>query len=107
MDKTFVANDGTIIAVLPLSDRPTTDMLPFLQAYSQMAGPLPTLKKMKEGAPVLFGVNGRSKQLFGLNAVDALTLLRLLDLSKEDLDMMVYHQLERDSGAASNEMGFL
>jgi hypothetical protein len=100
MISAFVAEDETIVAIT--SDLPDRQNLPewlrTLEAtYSQVAGvPLPVWEEMKKRAALLF-LNACTKQMIEMNAVDALQLYRLIDLYKEDLEAIVYGQLEGDS----------
>jgi hypothetical protein len=95
--------DGTLIAITAsLPDDPRNlppGLRTLVETYARVAGvPLPAAwEDMKRGGALLL-VNARTKQLLKMDAVDALALYRLIDRHKEDLDAIVYDQLERDAG---------
>ena len=99
MDNPLVTDDGTRIALLSGEQHTTPEsagMQTFRHAYSQLTDEsLPPWETVSG----LVCIHPETKQRLLMNANTALALARFLDLYKEDLETMVYAQLEHESEA--------
>ena len=97
MDNPMVTDDGTRIAILSGEQHTTPEsagIQTFRHAYSQLTDEsLPPWETVSG----LVCIHPGTKQRLLMDASTALELFRFLDLYKEDLEMMVYDQLEQES----------